>query len=719
MKLDIRRKVLLLVLSGSLVTFFSLAAFLLYGIYNARTVMHEQSEALSESAASYTENVAETQIRKRMEEVTRVRAQNLNRELENVAYDAKYLSDELTDRLKHPEKHMPRILPNALYTDVPPGKAFIHYSPALAKQGVSAGLLEEIRLVSGIEDSFSRMSEYYPSVFLGSKSGYTLIRETLPEDRKTASLSTAQYRQTYDPRDRVWYKLAKDAAEPVFTDIYIANNTGEPCVSCAVPYYDAAGFAGVVGIDCSVKDIYGQIVETAVSDTEASFVLNRQGEVIFSSRKEGMLAAAKDPQDLRKSAETSLARETANMVAGGSGVTLVTVDGKEHFLAYAPIKSVGWSFGTLVDKGETINPAVYARDNTRSQMQSFVRELGSILGSFAAKAIAIMAILLSVIVYFSTRSAKRFVQPVLELTEGMKRIAKGDLDTKLSVQTGDEIELLANGVNEMTADLKTYMADLASVTAEKERIATELSVAKSIQEGMLPKEIPGFSGRKTFDVLASMQAAKEVGGDFYDYYMVNEHYLAVTVADVSGKGIPAALFMVKAKTVLQNYAQLVKNPEDLGRLMARANDRLCRDNEENMFVTAFIGLLDIRNGEFFYVNAGHNPPLLRRNQENEFAYFPIAGTCMMGVREGLEIRTEHLSLLPGDCLFLYTDGVTEAMDENSRVLTKEGLKEALDAVHGQADAEEMLTAVAERIKSHVGATEQSDDITMLGLLYKG
>ena len=372
-----------------------------------------------------------------------------------------------------------------------------------------------------------------------------------------------------------------------------------------------------------------------------------------------------------------------------------------------------------MDKAETVYPALNAKANMLSQMADFKESLGRLATGFAGKSLVAMVIVLLTCVYFGMRYARRFMQPVLELTEGVKQIAQGDLDKKLSVKTGDEIETLADSVNNMTHDLKNYMENLASVTAEKERIATELSVAKSIQEGMLTKGIPGFSGRKTFDISASMQAAKEVGGDFYDFYMVNEQYLAVTVADVSGKGIPAALFMVIAKTVLQNYAQLAKNPEDLGRRMSQANDRLCRNNEENMFVTAFIGLLDIRNGDFFYVNAGHNPPLLRRNQEKEFIYFPIAGTCMMGIMEGLEIRTEHLSLLPGDCLFLYTDGVTEAMDENRRMLTKEGLKEALDAVHGQADAEELLTAVAERIKSHVGTTEQSDDITMLGLLYKG
>ncbi len=176
-------------------------------------------------------------------------------------------------------------------------------------------------------------------------------------------------------------------------------------------------------------------------------------------------------------------------------------------------------------------------------------------------------------------------------------------------------------------------------------------MARNIQEGMLPKTFPAFPDLKEFDIYASMHAAKQVGGDFYDFYLVDEDHLAVTIGDVSGKGVPAALFMVVAKTVLQNNMLLLKKAEALGEVMARANDRLCRDNEEDMFVTVFMGLLNIRSGEFCYVNAGHNRPLLRCGTDG-FAWLPKADTCMIGIMEGLEFPVRKLQLNParsGSC----------------------------------------------------------------------
>ena len=256
------------------------------------------------------------------------------------------------------------------------------------------------------------------------------------------------------------------------------------------------------------------------------------------------------------------------------------------------------------------------------------------------------------------------------------------------------------------------------MTAEKERITAELSVARHIQEGMLPKTFPAFPDKTEFDIYASMQAAKEVGGDFYDFYLVDEDHLAVTIGDVSGKGVPAALFMVVARTVLQNNTLLLKKAEALGEIMARANDRLCQDNEEDMFVTVFTGILNIRSGEFCYANAGHNRPLLRHGKSG-FTWLPKADTCMMGLMEGMDFPIRKLQLDLGDCLFLYTDGVTEAMDEDGNLFTNEKLEALLGTMPADAEAKDILAMVSEAVKTHAGNAEQSDDVTMLGLIFKG
>ena len=202
--------------------------------------------------------------------------------------------------------------------------------------------------------------------------------------------------------------------------------------------------------------------------------------------------------------------------------------------------------------------------------------------------------------------------------------------------------------------------------------------------------------------------------------MLDENRLAVTVADVSGKGVPAALFMVVAKNVLQNLAMAAKNPGNFAEVVARANDRLCVGNDQMMFVTVFFGVLDLRTGEFDYVNAGHNPPLvLRRGGEDSYLLPEGKPDKPLGVMEGLTYHQVALTLAPGDMVFLYTDGVTEAVNEAAELYGEERLKDDLVRAGNEAPVKEILAAVSGAVKTHAGNAEQADDITMLGLRYLG
>ena len=333
---------------------------------------------------------------------------------------------------------------------------------------------------------------------------------------------------------------------------------------------------------------------------------------------------------------------------------------------------------------------------------------------------AVMALLLVGGVSFSTWAARRFVKPILELQDGVKQIAQGNLDKTLDVKTGDEIEELADSVNNMSADLKTYIADLSQVTAEKERIATELSVATNIQKGMLPRLEPDFVGDSRFELFASMDPAKEVGGDFYDFYMLDERRLGITIADVSGKGVPAALFMAISKTILKSALMYVDGKTNLAGLVEKANRQICSNNEEMLFVTAFVGVLDLKTGIMNFVNCGHNPPLAFYKATDRFAYLPVkSGGVVLGIDEEASYREERLKLAPGDMLFLYTDGVTEAMDPDGRLFSEGRLKESLDRTGGAVAVREILETVRKDVGAFAGTAEQSDDITMVGLRYLG
>jgi sigma-B regulation protein RsbU (phosphoserine phosphatase) len=336
-----------------------------------------------------------------------------------------------------------------------------------------------------------------------------------------------------------------------------------------------------------------------------------------------------------------------------------------------------------------------------------------------------LILLIILLIWLSVVISKKAISPILYLKDGVKEIAKGNLDKKLDIKTGDEIEALSDSINDMSSDLKKYIENLSMITAEKERIATELNVARNIQTGLLPSVEPYFSNKKEFDLAVSMNPAKEVGGDFYDFYMLDENHLAVTIADVSGKGVGAALFMMISKTVLKNCAMLASSAysegqePDLAFVMEQANQQLTENNKEFMFVTVFFGILDLKTGLFSYVNAGHNPPLVHHNNEDEFSFIlNEKKNRVMGVRKNTKYQVYTLNLYSGDKLFFYTDGITEAMNKQKELFGEQRLKAALDSLKDCENAKEILSVVYNAVKQHACDAEQSDDMTMLGLVYK-
>jgi sigma-B regulation protein RsbU (phosphoserine phosphatase) len=230
---------------------------------------------------------------------------------------------------------------------------------------------------------------------------------------------------------------------------------------------------------------------------------------------------------------------------------------------------------------------------------------------------------------------------------------------------------------------------------------------------MLPRIFPAFPDREEFDVYASMLPAKEVGGDFYDFFLIEENKLVILIADVSGKGVPAALFMVIAKTLIKNNAQYGLSPQDV---FTTVNNLLCINNEEGMFVTAFMGFLDIRTGKFSCVNAGHNPPLIR--QGDRFEWLKIKGGLFLGGMENVSYKQEELKLKSGDMVYLYTDGITEAMNPQREQFTESRLLDAAD-LYKDCGLKEFAVSIKEKIDEFAEDAEQADDITMLVLKYKG
>jgi len=278
----------------------------------------------------------------------------------------------------------------------------------------------------------------------------------------------------------------------------------------------------------------------------------------------------------------------------------------------------------------------------------------------------------------------------------------------------NELGALSSDISDMIVSIDQYVDEIQDITAEKERIAAELNVATKIQADMLPSTFPAFPDRKDFDLFATMNPAKEVGGDFYDFFFVDEDHLCLVIADVSGKSVPAALFMVNSKTRIQNQAIQGKSAKEI---LAAVNDQLCEGNELGYFVTVWIAIIDLRTGKGIVSNAGHEHPVIRRAGGTYEAVI-YNHSPAVGVMNGIPFREHEIELHPGDRIFVYTDGVPEATNEQDELFGLDRLIESLNS-HGEDTLQELLPDLKKDIDLFVGKAPQFDDITMLGFDYYG
>ena len=332
------------------------------------------------------------------------------------------------------------------------------------------------------------------------------------------------------------------------------------------------------------------------------------------------------------------------------------------------------------------------------------------------KSVGITAILLSIIACFSTAGFLKhnFVKPVKAIIGEAARFARentaGEQKMLEDISSITEIRELGASVAKMETDTLQYMHNLMQVTAERERIDTELSLATRIQANMLPNIFPAFPDRTEFDIHASMTPAKEVGGDFYDFFLIDDDHLGLVMADVSGKGVPAALFMMMAKILLSNYAMMGLTPHEV---LERLNTTFCKNNDDSMFVTVWFGIYTISTGAVVASNAGHEYPIIRHGDRG-FEIMKDRHGFVIGGMSGLKYRDYEFSLEPGDTLFLYTDGVPEATDSVGSMYGTQRLLETLNAA-AQGSAKGLLEAVRAGVERFVGDAPQFDDLTMMAI----
>jgi sigma-B regulation protein RsbU (phosphoserine phosphatase) len=298
------------------------------------------------------------------------------------------------------------------------------------------------------------------------------------------------------------------------------------------------------------------------------------------------------------------------------------------------------------------------------------------------------------------------LKPINKLIEIANKIGQGNSGVEIKLEKPEEFSKLASVYNQMTQNIKT-------ITKEREHINSELAIAKSIQESSLPNVFPPFPNRKDFDIYASMTPAKDVGGDFYDFYFIDENTFMFLIADVSGKGIPASLFMMTAKTLINNYSQLKLSAKDLITLI---NKKICENNKNGLFITMFACIVDIRTGKLTCINCGHNPPLIKKSN-GKFEYLKLDSNIVLGAFDDFEFKLYESELNKGDIIFAYTDGITEATNEKQELYGEDRLYNNINAYKDYANIKDIADSVKKDVTKYSEGI--SDDITMVIFRYNG
>ncbi len=523
--------------------------------------------------------------------------------------------------------------------------------------------------------------------------------------------------KSYDARTRFWYKQASEKGGLIFSDLEEDATTGELSVVCAMPVFAPDGSVALV----AGSDLFLHTMQTMMQDFVSGggyvWIMNDRGHVIYSPNQEVMASSA-EADDLRVSSNKDLAALATDALDGKTGVRIVNVRGQDFYMVGQPIDVIGWTLFSafpkaLVDQVEATLLGSY------ENIYEEARAAYKVNSDRSSRSTLILMILLTVLAAVAALGlGRRIVKPLNRITRRIAELRGGDLEFKMEdvYRTGDEIEVLAESFAGLSHKTLEYVEQVKTATAEKERIGTELHMANRIQESMLPHVFPPFPDRTEFDIYATMNPAREVGGDFYDFFMIDQDHLCVVMADVSGKGVPAALFMMISKTILQSCALL---GQSAGAILAKTNEALCANNQVEMFVTVWLGILEISTGKISCANAGHEyPAVFNEGETGEFELLKDKHGFVIGGLSGVRYKEYSFQMHPGDKLFIYTDGVPEATNGQEEMFGTDRMIGVLNEAP-ESTPRELLETMQKSVDSFVGDADQFDDLTMLCLEYRG
>lgn len=509
--------------------------------------------------------------------------------------------------------------------------------------------------------------------------------------RNADSLSTVQLgNENYEYHYYSWYQIPALKNEAAWIDPYQGMNN-RYVASYSVPIHKENGeILGVVVSDVDISGMTQRVDTLSVLPNADNFLVSRDARFIVTTdpayEKHTLYTVISQVPDSLKFINTARA-----MSKGEKGMLRYKSGGKRMRLYYAPMFTTGWTTATRCAEKELFSA------NTR-----FFNIL---------TLLALLSLL--VVMFLCKKVISHFTKPLGEFAKASEKIAKGDFHVALpDSKYDDEIHQLHDSTNYMQQSLVDYMNEIQSVTANKERVESELRIAHDIQMGMVPKIFPPFPNRSDVDLYATLIPAKEVGGDLYDFFISGDKLFFI-IGDVSGKGVPASLVMAVARSM---FRTLAGTQDDPSKILTQMNDSMSEGNTSDMFVTAFAGVLHLDTGVMEYCNGGHNAPMIVGPKRGEAVYLDVVPNLPVCTIGGFTYEKQSITLKPGTTIFMYTDGLTEAENEAKELYGEDRL-EALMKHEGLLTPREMVDDVLNSVQAHVRDAEQSDDLTILAIKY--
>lgn len=672
----------------------------------------ETSERQLGSITGTTENVIHTMIVENMDRQTELEARVANELFHDRAVGVQTLGDYVTKLLSNREMVLP-----AAWQRPDVSREGEMTVKALFAQGMEASdAAASLGVIANAADMMLSICAAYgtDNIWFTVPEGATLMADTVPSNWIDADGAYVPYNAC----DRYWYRQAVEAGELVFSDAEYDYRTGRLCVTCAMPVYDVEGaLLGVAGADIFLDDMQKAIQKSAESGVILGIV-NQSGHLIIAPAENGdfRVMNSAEAADLRDSEYEELAALVRDAMQGKTEVRLVHAVGQAYYAIGVPMETVGWTLLAAYSQADAERPVRQLEADYHAIQTGAVTAYRS--QSTADRTIVwiVLAAVLLAMLFGAYMMSKRIAKPLNTITRRISELSETNMEFTMedAYRTGDEVENLAESFAMISHRTVEYLDTVRRVTAEKERIGAELSLAMRIQAAMLPHRVPAFPDRRDFDIIGSMDPAKEVGGDFYDYFLIDDDHLGIVIADVSGKGVPAALFMMASKIILQSVAMLGGSPAEI---LTKTNQAICSNNEAQMFVTVWIGILELSTGKLTCSNAGHEYPVCKQ-PDGVFALYKDRHGFVIGGIEDAKYREYLLDLEPGTKLFVYTDGVPEATNAQQELFGTERMVAALNEAP-DASPMDILKNVRRAVDSFVLDAEQFDDLTMVCLEYRG